>query len=64
MHFWKMISTFYKDYTEKFIAISLPLDSTPPIIMPTVNLTTKQKYGRLAQAVKQAKKAWFQIFQY
>ena len=36
MHFQKMINTFYKDYLEKPIVISAPLDSTPPMAKSTI----------------------------
>ena len=36
MHFWKIISTFHKDYPAKLTATFLPLDFTPPMAQPLV----------------------------
>ena len=49
MHFWKMISTFYKDHPKKPTATFFPLDSAPPIakssVKSPVKLSAKQKQG-------------------
>ena len=36
IHLRKLINIFYKEYLEKLTAISLPLDSAPPMARPTV----------------------------
>ena len=36
MYLRKMVSTFYKDYPEKPTAISVLLDSAPPMAKPTI----------------------------
>ena len=43
MYFWKMVSTFHKNYPEKPTAISALLDSAPPIAKLTIQLPTKRK---------------------
>ena len=56
MHLRKMVSTFYKDHSEKPTAISAPLDSAPPMAKPTVQLPAKQKQRRpTGRAKKRAK---------
>lgn len=58
-----MIKTFYKDYSDKPIVRSPPIDSAPLIsksmtksIVKPLNVA-KRKYGRLVQAtIKQTKK--------
>ena len=42
----KLISNFYKDYLEKPIATSSPLDSAPLMARPTIVKESKQKHGR------------------
>lgn len=48
IHLWKLISTFYKEYSEKPIATSLSLNSAPPMARPIV---PKQKCGHLSKEV-------------
>lgn len=57
MHLQKMTNIFYKDYLEKSIATSLPLNSTILMARPKVN--PKQKHGKnkFAKSTKWAKKA-------
>ena len=43
IHLRKLINTFYKEHSEKLIAISLSLDSAPPITRLTVPKEPKQK---------------------
>ena len=45
IHLWKMVNTFYKDYSEKLTAISAPLNSAPPMAKPIIQLSTKRKWG-------------------
>ncbi len=60
----KLISTFYRDHPEKLTTTSPPIDSAPPMAMPTIKpraeaSSTKQKQGRPAKdsgASKRAKK--------
>lgn len=56
LYLQKMISTFYKDYSEKPKAISPPLNSAPLMATLIVKLITKQKHGRLVLVAKQTKK--------
>ena len=46
IHLRKLISTFYKEYLEKPIATSPPLDSAPPMARPMIPKEPKQKHGR------------------
>ena len=58
MHLRKIISTFHKDYLEKPMATSPPLNSAPPMAKPSVKLvklSAKQKQGCLTGSMKQAK---------
>lgn len=43
-----MINTFSKNYTKKFIAMSLPINSTLPMAKPFVKLV-KRKRDRLTK---------------
>ena len=45
----KMVSTFYKDHSEKPIAISLPLDSALLMTKPIIQLSVQRKQGQLAK---------------
>ena len=54
MHFRKMISTFYKDHSEKSIVRSPLLDTTPPITRLTVSFPVKQKQRQLKNALQNA----------
>lgn len=55
---------FHRDYSEKFTAISLSLDSALPIATPTVKSKWKYSKVRPAMSLKRAKKARFWIFQF
>ena len=58
MHLSKMISTFYKDHSEKATATFPPFDSTPPMAKPSVKPakpSAKRKQGRPTGSTKQAK---------
>ena len=59
MHLWKIISIFHKNYPEKLMATSPPLDSAPPMakpsVKPPVKPSTKRKQGRLIGSTKQVK---------
>ena len=58
MHFWKMISTFHKDYPEKLTAIFSFLNSAPlmaKLLVKPVKLSAKEKQGRLSGSTKQVK---------
>lgn len=46
-----MVNTFCKDYPEKPVAISAPLDFAPAMVKPIVNLFIKQKRGCPAKNV-------------
>ena len=57
----KLISLFYKDHPDKPTATSLAIDTTPPIVRPTVkiNKPSKQKQRWSANSTnKRAKKNW------
>lgn len=41
MHFQKMVSIFYKNYSEKLTVILVPLNSISPIAKPTIKLFVK-----------------------
>ena len=59
MHFYKMINTFHKDYLEKPIITSLPINFTLPMVKLTIKSvnTTKRKQSQLAKiSVKQTRK--------
>ena len=56
MHIRKMINTFHKGHPEKSTATSAPLDITPLMARPTVNLPTKQKQGQLTRRAKKCVK--------
>lgn len=43
MYFWKMVSTFHKNYLEKLIKTSIPLNSTSSIVKSMFKLSIKQK---------------------
>ena len=43
IHLWKLVSTFYKDHPKKPIATSAPLDSTPPMGKPRIQLFAKRR---------------------
>ena len=49
IHLRKLISTFYKEHSEKLTAISLSLDSVSLIARPTVLKEPKQKRGHLSK---------------
>ena len=49
MQLRKMISTFYKDHLKKLLVTLTPLDSTPPMAKPTIQLPTKWKQGQPAK---------------
>ena len=51
-----MISTFHKDYLEKPTTTSPPFDYALFIAKSLVKSFIKQKWGRLASLLKQAKK--------
>ena len=56
MHLRKIVSTFYKDHPKKPTATSAPLDSTPPMAKPIIQLPTKQKWrGSIERTKKRAK---------
>ena len=58
MHFWKMISTFYKDHSKKLMAISLPLNSAPLMAKPSIKPAkpfAKQKQSHLTCSTKRVK---------
>ena len=42
-----MVNTFHNNHPEKPTATSAPLDSAPPIAKPMIQLSAKQKWGRL-----------------
>ncbi len=46
------ISAFHKEYPEKPIVTSLPLDSVPSMTRPTVPKEPKQKLGRPCKRAK------------
>ncbi len=57
IHLRKLISTFYKEYPEKPIATSPPLDSTPSMARPTIPKELKRKRVRPSKgANKQGRK--------
>ena len=56
MHLRSMISIFHKDYPEKLTAISILLDSAPPMAKPTIQLSAKQKQGQLTRYAKKRAK--------
>ena len=59
IHLRKMISTFHKNYSKKLMVIFLPLNSAPPMAMPSVKPVksfAKQKQSHLTRSTKQAKK--------
>ncbi len=57
IHLRKLISTFHKEHPEKPIAISLLLNSAPPITRPRVPKEPKQKCSRPSKgANKRSKK--------
>ena len=60
MHFQKMVSIFYKDYSEKRTATSALLDSASLMAKPTIQLSAKQKQEQPTRCakkpVKQGKK--------
>ena len=43
MYFQKMVNTFHKDYPEKPIATSVPLDSALSMAKPIIQLPAKRK---------------------
>ena len=56
MHLRKMISTFYKDYSEKPTVSSPTLNTAPPMARLKVKLPAKKKQGQLKKcATKRAK---------
>ena len=55
MYFWKIISTFYKDYPKKPIATSILLDSASAIAKPTAKLPTKRKQESPVKATRHVK---------
>ena len=58
MHLWKMISIFHKNYPEKPMTTSSPLDFAPPMVKPSVKSampSTKQKRDRPTGSTKRAK---------
>ena len=61
-HLWKLLSKFHWENPIKPTAISLPVDSTPPMARSTVKPigTTKQKRGQPAKngTNKRPKKTW------
>ena len=65
-HLRKLISSFYKDHSEKPTATSEAIDTTPPMARPTIKPAAKsttepakQKRGQPANsAKKRAKKSW------
>ena len=46
IHFQKLISIFHKEHPKKPTATSPPLDSAPPMAMPTISKEPKRKRGR------------------
>ena len=64
-HLRKLISSFYKDHSDKVTATSLAINTASPMTRPTIRLTvkffkpSKQKQGRPANNTnKRAKKNW------
>ena len=60
-HLCKMISTFHKNYPEKFIAISSPKNSAIPMAKLTTKLATKVLKVYPKKKVWKDFKAFFQI---
>ena len=56
MHLRKIVSIFYKDYPEKPIVTSAPLDSAPPMAKPTTQLSAKRKRRRPSRCAKKRAK--------
>lgn len=56
MQLQKIINTFYQNYPKKLIAISVLLNSAPPIAKPIIKPPAKQKRECLAKNImKRAK---------
>ncbi len=53
----KLISNFYKEYLEKPIATSLPLDSAAQMTRPIVPKELKQNCGRPSKGVNKRSKS-------
>lgn len=54
MHFWKMITIFYKIYLKKPIATFLLFKSALPMTKPMINLNEKDSKNRSAQSAEKA----------
>lgn len=62
-YLWRFVTNFHKEYSEKSIMISLPIDFTLIMAKPTIRPKTsiKQKYGwpnKVHNTSKSANKSW------